>query len=344
MAYRLDSKIAALSAGAMIVALGAVPTAAEAETEILFNTYYSQKHPIMRGTAKPFAEGVAKATNGRVKVKFPAATLASPKKQWGMLTGGIADATSGSISWIRKRVKLTEIAALPFMVPSARGASIALWRTHVKFFDAKNEYKGVKLLSLYGTSGSQLHNNKRAIRKLADFKGLKVRTSGSGVAVFKALGATPVKLSGPKIFENFSKGVVDGVATPYVAVGAFKIVRYVKFTTDLPGSYYSSIFYVAMNQKKWDGLSKADQAAIAGVAGENLARVSGEVWDAGAAGVIKKLKAGGAQIETVAPAFAEVIRKKIAFVEQDWIKEAGKRGVDGKAALAYFRQQAAANK
>lgn len=344
MMNRFYSYNGPLLASALLVSAFVIPAPANAETEILFNTYYSQKHPIMRGTAKPFAMGVAKATNGRVKVKFPAATLASPRKQWGMLTGGIADATSGSISWIRKRVKLTEIAALPFMVPSARGASVALWRTHMKFFDAKDEYKGVKLLSLYGTSGSQLHNNKRPIRKMSDFKGLKVRTSGSGVDVFKALGATPVKLSGPKIFENFSKGVVDGVATPYVAVRAFKIVRYVKFTTDLPGSFYSSIFYVAMNQKKWDGLSKPDQAAINGVAGENLARVSGETWDAGAAGVIKKLKAGGAIIETAAPAFAEEIRKKIAFVEDDWIKEAAKRGVDGNAALAYFREQALANK
>ena len=335
---------AGLIAGAALLGGAFLAGPVAAETEILFNTYYSQKHPIMRGTAKPFQRGVAKATKGRVKVKFPAATLASPKKQWAMLTGGIADATSGSISWIRKRVKLTEIAALPFMVPSAKGASVALWRTHVKFFAAKNEYKGIKLLSLYGTSGSQLHNNKRAIRKMADFKGLKIRTSGSGVDVFKALGATPVKLSGPKIFENFSKGVVDGVATPYVAVRAFKIVKYVKFTTDLPGSFYSSIFYVAMNQKKWDGLTGADKKAIMSVAGENLARTSGKVWDKGAAGSIKALKKNGAVIETVKPAFAAAIKKRIAFVTTDWIKQANKRGVDGKAALAYFRAEAEKNK
>lgn len=343
---RISFKIGlgSLLTGAALLLSGLTSVPAQAETEILFNIYYSQKHPLMRGTAKPWAKAVAQATSGRYKVEFPAATLASPRKQWGMLTGGIADATTGSISWIRKRVPLTEIAALPFMALSAKGASVALWNTQQKFFASKNEFKGVKLLSMFGTSGSQLHNNKRPIHSIADFKNLKVRTSGSGVAVFKSLGATPVKLSGPKIFENFSKGVVDGVATPYVAVGAFKIVKYVKHTTDVPGSFYSSIFYVAMNQQKWDAISTADKKAIEGVSGEWLARTSGAVWDKGAAGVIKKLKKNGVDIHHASPEFVGALKKRLAFVEQDWINKAAKKGVDGKAALAYFREQMQQNK
>ena len=49
-------------------------------------------------------------------------------------------------------------------------------------------------------------------------------------------------------------------------------------------------------------------------------------------------------IETVKPAFAAAIKKRIAFVTTDWIKQANKRGVDGKAALAYFRAEAEKNK
>ena len=337
--------IATLAAAAAVFGSTFAPVPAAAQTELLFNVYVSKKHPIMRGTIAPWTKAVEKASNGRIKVKYPAASLASSRKQWSMLTSGIADVTVASISWIRKRVILTHIAALPFMAPSAQGASVALWRTHEKFFAKADEYKGVKLLGLFGTSGSQLHNNKRAITRMEDFKGLKVRTSaGTGVKVFTALGATPMAIPGPKIFENFSKGVVDGVATPYIAVGAFKIVRYVKHTTDVPGSFYSSIFYVAMNRKKWDALSKADKDVVMQASGENLARTSGKAWDAGAAGVIRKLKKAGAKIHGASPAFVAELRKRLAFVEQDWIKQAARRGVDGKAALAYFRAQAAKNK
>jgi TRAP-type transport system periplasmic protein len=344
MRVKFLMSMSCLLVGSILFMSGLFSTPVQAETKILFNIYYSQKHPLMRGTAKPWAAAVAKATQGRYKVHFPAATLASPRKQWGMLTGGIADATTGSISWIRKRVPLTEIAALPFMALSAKGASVALWKTQQKFFAPKNEFKGVKLLSMFGTSGSQLHNNKRPIHSIADFKSLKIRASGSGVAVFKALNAVPVKLSGPKIFENFSKGVVDGVATPYVAVGAFKIIKYVKHTTDVPGSFYSSIFYVAMNQAKWDAISAADKKAIESVSGEWLARTSGTVWDKGAAGVIKKLKKNGVDIHHASPKFVSALRKRLAFVEQGWVKIAAKKGVDGKAALAYFRDQMKQNR
>ena len=337
--------LASVFLGAAAFSWSIAPSPSAAETELLFNVYVSKKHPMMRGTIAPWKKAVEKASNGRIKVRFPAASLASSRKQWSMLTSGIADVTVSSISWIRKKVLLTHIASLPFMAPSAKGASVALWRTHLKFFDKANEYKGVKLLSLFGTSGSQLHNNKRAIRRIEDFRGLKVRTSaGTGVKVFKALGATPVAIPGPKIFENFSKGVVDGVATPYVAVGAFKIVRYVKYTTDVPGSFYSTIFYVAMNQKKWDALSKADKTVIMEASGERLARTSGKAWDAGAAGVIKKLKKAGAKIDRASPALVAAIKKRVGFAEKDWIKQAAKRGVDGKAALAYFREQASKNK
>ena len=36
---------------------------------------------------------------------------------------------------------------------------------------------------------------------------------------------------------------------------------------------------------------------------------------------------------------ADQMKERLAFVEEDWIKAADKKGIDGKAALAYFREQ-----
>jgi len=38
-------------------------------------------------------------------------------------------------------------------------------------------------------------------------------------------------------------------------------------------------------------------------------------------------------------AAADQLKERLAFVEEDWIKAADKKGIDGKAALAYFREQ-----
>jgi len=48
----------------------------------------------------------------------------------------------------RNRLVLPQIAALPWIAPMAEQASVALWRTHHKFFARADEHKGVELVAL----------------------------------------------------------------------------------------------------------------------------------------------------------------------------------------------------
>ena len=76
-------------------------------------------------------------------------------------------------------------------------------------------------------------------------------------------------------------------------------------------------------------------------AGSRILEQHVPVYDAA---VVEKLKAAGAEIDHASPEFVAELKTKLAFVEEDWIGTAAKRGVDGKAALAYFREQAQQNK
>ena len=66
--------------------------------------------------------------------------------------------------------------------------------------------------------------------------------------------------------------------------------------------------------------------------------VAGE-WDRRNVASLKKMAAAGVSIKDASPAFVAAIEARTAFFTEQWLERAKKRGVDGPAALAYFRQQ-----
>ena len=135
-----------------------------------------------------------------------------------------------------------------------------------------------------------------------------------------------------------SKGTVDGTVIGNGAVISFKYARYLKHVTRFPGKFGNSSFSFIMNKKTWDGLSAADQKAITSVSGEKAVFKLGIAWEKfsnKALGVMRKNKV---QIAQATPEFITDIKSRIGFLEKGWLKKAAAKGVDGKAALAYYRQ------
>ena len=83
----------------------------------------------------------------------------------------------------------------------------------------------------------------------------------------KALGGTPAPTPMMEVYEAISKGVNDGVFTPYETLKTFKFAEVVKYTTvSWPvGSVYA--FYVAMNKDTWKKLPPDIQAIFTEVSG-----------------------------------------------------------------------------
>ena len=69
---------------------------------------------------------------------------------------------------------------------------------------------GVKLLGTFDTCAAEpLMLAKKKLASLEDFKGLNIRTSGLGAQFYKALGASPVSVSGPEVYTALQLGTVD---------------------------------------------------------------------------------------------------------------------------------------
>lgn len=315
-----------------------VSTPALGETVILFNVYVPKHHPHFVGSIKPLIEQVPKVTQGRVKIVTPAASLAPYPRQWSMVVSGIADGTIVYDGIEAKRLELPLMAALPFMSSgSAEANSIAAWRTQQKFFNKANEYKGVHLLAQNGTPGHIFHNNKREIKSIDDLKGLKIWAPGGAKAVYSALGMVPVASPGTKIFEYVSKGVVDGLSSPLSTTFTWKVAKYLKYTLLVPGRFFDSTFSVYVSQKKWDSISKRDQEAIMReVAGERLSANGGRQWDILEEKGRQALLKNNVKITQPSPQLLSAMKERLAIISEEWIKKAGAKGVDGRAAIAFY--------
>ena len=149
-----------------------------------------------------------------------------------------------------------------------------------------------------------------------------------------------VRASGPQIFEFASKGVVDGLIVGFAAVRAFKIAKYLKHVTAVPGAIGNVSWGIIMNQDKWNGLTRAHQEAIMSVSGEKISRGAGGAWDGATKAGLGQWKKLGKEVTPASSKFVADLKQRFAFAKKAWFKDAAKRGVDGPAALAYFSAQA----
>jgi TRAP-type C4-dicarboxylate transport system substrate-binding protein len=329
--------IPAACAAALALAAGS----AVAETRLLFSTFFPPQHPLVKQVLQPWAASVQQATGGSVVVEFSPTSLAPPPGQLDMVSKGIADITVQFAGVVPNRLTSLLITEVPGPVSTSEAMSVALWRTHEKFFAKADEHKGVKLLSVFALPPQGFYGTRdEPIASLEQLKAAKIATTPGTAA--RAYGAvTSGVVAGPAVryFELVSKGMVDAYVsvTPLDVMG-FNLARYTKTGMNLPGLGTAGSFSLVMSESRWKKLTPVEQGAIAKVSGEAFAR-SLAAMDAANKDAIKAMQEHGTRFIDAPPALVQDLGKAFAFVEKEWIDEVGKRGVDGASAAAFYRAE-----
>ncbi|NNE85301.1 MAG: TRAP transporter substrate-binding protein [Alphaproteobacteria bacterium] len=325
--------------GAVIAAGLAFAPPASAQTELLINNYLPPKHPFQVGIINPWIKEVMAATNGAVVPTLSAAAVGPPPKNWQTVEKGVADVVLMANLFQTQRIQMPKVAELPLSSPSAIKTSTALWKTHEEYFAKADEYKGAKLVGSFVLTPNVIHSSGKPIRTVDDLKGFKLRAApGLTTNLLNELGAVPVASGPNKIFGLVSKGVVDGVAVPAHGLRAFRILPFIKSTTLIPGGLSNTTFSLLINQAKWESLTKEQQDQVMSVSGMRISENTAAT-DKIAAGALKALQEAGGELVEPDPAFVEFLRKFAEGAEADWLKAAEAKGVDGKAAMAFFRAE-----
>ncbi len=313
---------------------------AVAQTKLLFSSFSAPTHMMNQHVFPAWIKDLEAATQGRVKIETSPSSLAPPPGQLDLVLKGGADIAWQFGGLVPNRLAMNQLTQIPSPAASVEGMSRALWRTHAKFFGPANEYKGLKLLALFTFGANSFFMVKDPLNSLEQIKQMKVLTvPGLDAKAWGNLTTGVVTSPVVRYFELVSKGTVDA----YTSMAAFDIYgqnlsRNTKYIVDLKDARNANAFAVVMNEGKWNSISKADQAAIEKVSGEAFARYMRPV-DAETDEVIKKAASEGVQRVSAPDAVINGVKQAYAFSENEWLAEATKRGVDGRAALAFYRAQ-----
>ena len=293
----------------------------------------------------PWVERVEKDSGGRIKIQiYPAMQLGGNMSQLlDQVADGVVDIAWALPGASAGRYPAFEAFELPFITKTAQGASRALWEyVRLNKID-QTEFKAVKLLATHVHDEGVLHTIDRPVRTLADFKGLKLRTSNRWVTkLLAALGATPVGMPVGQVPDALSKHVLDGAAMPWEIVPSLKIHELVKFhseTDPKSRALYTTGFVVAMNLAKYASLPADLRKVIDANSGADFSALAGKMWDDTAAPHRKLAAARGNQFSVISQDELKIWAKIGEPVVDAWIQEVGAKGLDGAALLKSAKEQ-----
>jgi TRAP-type C4-dicarboxylate transport system substrate-binding protein len=200
-----------------------------------------------------FCRDLEKRTAGAVKVDYyTGGSLLKAPAMFDGVVSGIADIGYSHVYYTAGRMPVTEAAGLPLGYPSAWVASQALNDFYQEF--KPKEFDQVKVLWMNTSPNSAIATASKPIRKLEDLKGLIIRAPGQAGEVIKALGGTPAPTPMIEVYDAISKGVIDGEASNFETLFAFKFAEVVKYTTSVWEVNNPFPFYLAMNKNSYGKL------------------------------------------------------------------------------------------
>ena len=305
---------------------------AEEQIVLRLHHFNSPKAIAHRLFIKPWANEIEEKSKGRVKIQvFPAMQLGGkPSDLYGQARDGVVDIVWTVPGYSPGRFPLTELFEMPFLSGSATAASQALTEFHHKWM--KDEYKDTHPLVFHSTAPTHIHTTGKQIRGLEDFKGLKIRTpSRTSAETLRELGAVPVGMPVPAVYEALSRGVVQGVAIPWSIMRPFRLHEVTNYHTEVALSRV--LFVMTMNKRRYDSLPLDVKAVIDGSTGIALAGRLGRMWDddekPGRAIALER----GQPVLSLSDAERAQWREKTQTVIDRGIAKVGTLGYDGQTLL-----------
>jgi TRAP-type C4-dicarboxylate transport system substrate-binding protein len=308
-----------LAAAAMFVAL---PDMAQQTYELKVSSFLPPVHQHQTVIFANWTKELAEKSGGRLQLKhFPAQQMGPMQRQYDLARQGVADIAFVLHGGTPGRFPLTELAQLPFLMPSGEVTAQVLMDLLPDYL--AKEHEGVKVLYLFSHAPGSIHTRTKPVQTIADLKGMRIRHPSTVVAdMLTAFGATPVGVPPNDIAEAMNKGTIDGLVMPYDGVFGFRLGNEVKYTTELLG--YVATFAVVMNPQSYQRLPADLQKLIDETTGKDAARAVGRAWDEIEGPGKKYMVESGDKVVSPTPeqradfvkASAPVIDKRIAELQQ----------------------------
>ncbi|MDZ4356061.1 MAG: TRAP transporter substrate-binding protein [Variovorax sp.] len=305
----------AIAAAVTLATLGAGMAQAQDIKPRLIRFGYGLNEISNQGRAtKVFADEVEKASGGKMKIRaIGAAALGSDVQMQQALIGGAQEMMVGSTATLVGITKEMAIWDTPFLFNNAKEADVVLDGPVGQKVMDKLQEKGLVGLVYWENGFRNLTNNKRAVTKLEDMDGIKLRVMQNNVFIdsFKTLGANAVPLPFSELFTALETRTVDGQENPYNTILSSKFYEVQKYLTVTNHVY--SPWIVTVSKKYWDQLSKDEQKVLMDAAKKSR-DFERKDTRAEAEKALAELKGKGMQVNQLSPTEAGRMRDQLTRI------------------------------
>jgi tripartite ATP-independent transporter DctP family solute receptor len=213
--------------------------------------------------AQAWSDSVEKATNNAFKFKqFPSSALGGERELIEGLQLGTVEAVIVSTGALSNFVPDVGVVDIPFLFRDTAHAHAVLDGSFGQ--DLLGKFKARGLIALaWGEQGFRhLSNNKVAVSKPEDLKGLKIRVTENPVHItaFRTLGASPTPMAWPEVIGALQQGTIDGQENPISVFVSAKLWQVQKHLT-LTSHVYAPMALI-VSPGFWGGLNDAQKAAF----------------------------------------------------------------------------------
>jgi TRAP-type transport system periplasmic protein len=303
---------------AVALALGAmlVPIAVHAQAVKLSLGHGAAAGNPRHEASLKFAEVAKAKSNGRIEVQVsPSAQLGDDAAMVTALRTGALDMSANSQGAVANAVPEYQAFGMPFLFKNAAQAFKILDGPLGKELADKSVEKGMVVLGYWDNGIRHMTNGKRAITKVEDMKGLKMRTPPDTVLVdiMQALGAEAQQIKFAELYVALQQGVVDGQENPVMNIHASKLYEVQKHLALTSHQFQITPFL--MSKRAWDKLPEADRKIVTEAAAEATAlqrKLSQDSEDK----LLTDIKSKGVQVTNVDQA---AFAKATSTVEGKWL-------------------------
>ena len=210
-----------------------------------------------------FKEQIEKRSNGEIVVDiYPNGELGFERELTEAVQMGELPMTTSTTSPLASFVPDLLILDVPFSWNNRKEVWGALDGELGKHLEKKLMEKGFQPLGMIENGFRNVTNNKRAIVKPEDLKGVKLRTMENPIhlAAWRALGANPTPMSYGEVFTALQQGTIDGQENPFAQIYHMKFYEVQKYLSTTQHMY--SVYVNFMNKAYFDKLSPEHQKLV----------------------------------------------------------------------------------
>jgi len=238
----------------------AVASSAQAQTLQLRLAHYAAKDHPGSIAGQMFAEGVAKRTQGKIKIAlYPENALGSPPAVLEQSIRGSVDMALPTQGQLGLHIKKFNCVMLPFIFENHAHADKVVDGPFIAWVAPDLEKIGLVFLANWEWGFRNLTNSKRPVNTPGDVRGLMVRTPPELPIrmAMEALGAVVATVDFNDLQKALREGVIDAEENPVAVIYSNRIFDIHKHLA-MTGHSYNSMVHV-INKAVWDKLSAEQQ-------------------------------------------------------------------------------------